>query len=79
MEKVYSQMVCGGGSGFDALLGGCRTANGHYRAIGMRADFWSSSEAKGLEARGPWHYIVDRSRPKNSEFSYRITTAYLIA
>ncbi len=77
LEKVYSQMVYGGGSGFNALLGGCRTSNGKYVAIGMRADFWSSSDAKN--DNGPWHYILDskKSGIPSNVFDSKDGTAYL--
>ncbi len=43
MEKVYKQVVPGGGSGFDALLGGRRTPSGRFIQMGESAYFWSAT------------------------------------
>ena len=51
MEKVYRQVVPGGGSGFDALLGGRRTPSGRFVEMGERAYFWSATiDSSGEDA-----------------------------
>lgn len=43
MEKVYKQLVVGGGSGFNALFGGECACNGKFMYRGEQAAFWSST------------------------------------
>lgn len=57
MEKVYKQVVPGGGSGFDALLGGRRTPSGRFIQMGEFAYFWTAtiySKSEGVRC-----FVVD--------------------
>jgi len=57
MDKVYRQMIAGGGSGFNALFGGrFDFVSGEYRNIGKEAYFWSST----LTCDGPTNYVLER-------------------
>ena len=57
MEKVYKQMVVGN-SGFNALLGGVRSADGKFLLLNERADFWSSSKSEV----GQYFYTLDAKK-----------------
>jgi uncharacterized protein (TIGR02145 family) len=44
MAKVYPQLVDGGASGFNALLGGIRSCDGKFLYPGQQTIFWSSTK-----------------------------------
>ena len=44
MEKIYPQLVVGGSSGFNALLGGIRSCDGRFISFNERTTFWSSTK-----------------------------------
>ncbi|HAX96130.1 MAG TPA: hypothetical protein DCY35_06380, partial [Prolixibacteraceae bacterium] len=48
----------GGGSGFDALLGGIVDCKGNFKFLGERAEFWSATNSN---FDGPWHFDVVRA------------------
>jgi len=58
-QMVYKPMVYGGGSGFNALLGGLLDCNGKFKYLGEQTDFWSSSDSR---FDGPWHFAVNSNK-----------------
>ncbi|KAB2877461.1 hypothetical protein F9K33_16380 [bacterium] len=59
---AYSQMIQGGGSGFNALPGiGSRDQSGNYLDVGKGAYFWSSTEDGDKDA---WFCVVSKIRQK---------------
>ena len=52
-QSAYGDLMVGGSSGFNALLGGNREANGHYERLEAHGFYWTSSEYDSAEA---WFY-----------------------
>ncbi len=77
MEKVYRQVIPGGGSGFDGLLGGRRTPSGRFVEIGEKGNFWCAT--RGGERDTAWSFVID-SKPggvRRGLFDSKQGTAYL--
>jgi len=55
-RSSYSALIAEGSSGFAALLGGHRNADGSYEHIGKYGDYWSSSEKSFVNARYYYFY-----------------------
>lgn len=49
----YENLILGGSSGFNALLGGFRSINGGYYNLGVDAIYWSGTER---DAQFSWYY-----------------------
>ena len=52
-KAAYKALVVGGGSGFDALLGGGRSADGQYARLEAHGFYWTASESS---PDGAWFY-----------------------
>lgn len=52
-KSAYEKLMTGGDSGFDALLGGNREADGTYARLDAHGFYWTSSEGDSIEA---WFY-----------------------
>jgi uncharacterized protein (TIGR02145 family) len=44
-EKAYPELINGGSSGLDMLLGGIRTCDGEFKYLGDQARFWISTDS----------------------------------
>ena len=60
-KAAYKSLISGGNSGFTALLGGYRYADGSYNRLGKYGLYWSSSEKSSDNA---WHYYFDEPSSK---------------
>ena len=56
-RAAYRALMAGGNSGFDALLGGNRSANGQYERLEAHGLFWTASETAPATA---WMYNFGR-------------------
>ncbi|MCB0566913.1 MAG: caspase family protein [Phaeodactylibacter sp.] len=65
-EKAFGQLLKGGSSGFDALMGGYRLAEGVYYSLGNVGSYWSSTEENASQA---WNYTFDQPSGKIYRFS----------
>ena len=52
-RAAYKALMVGGGSGFDALLGGGRSQDGQYTRLNAHGFYWTSSEGDPATA---WFY-----------------------
>ena len=52
-KSAYFYLLEGGSSGFNALLGGNREANGNYERLGAHGFYWTSTEYDSTNA---WFY-----------------------
>ena len=52
-KSAYINLIEGGGSGFNALLGGNREADGSYQRLGAHGFYWTASEYDSANA---WFY-----------------------
>ena len=50
---AYKALLLGGGSGFNALLGGSRMGDGHYERLKAHGFYWTASES---DAASAWFY-----------------------
>jgi uncharacterized protein (TIGR02145 family) len=50
---AYKALLLGGGSGFNALLGGSRMGDGHYERLEAHGFYWTASESNAASA---WFY-----------------------
>ena len=46
-KKAYAELIAGGQSGFDALLGGGRNTVGNFVTIGVFGTYWTATEIHG--------------------------------
>lgn len=75
--NAYKQIINGGSSGFNALLGGDRSFDGYFKRIGERVGVWSST---GRDNSYVWYLDVSsysqeavmNDYPKNIAFSVRL-------
>jgi uncharacterized protein (TIGR02145 family) len=44
-KAAYTALVSGGTSGFNAVLGGVRSVDGHYERLEAHAGYWTASES----------------------------------
>jgi len=49
-HAAYTALMGGGTSGFNALLGGNRTEDGHYERLGAHGFYWTASETDSTNA-----------------------------
>ncbi len=76
-KSAYKQIINGGSSGFNALLGGDRSFDGYFKRIGERVGVWSST---GRDNSYVWYLDVSsysqeavmNDYPKNTAFSVRL-------
>jgi uncharacterized protein (TIGR02145 family) len=52
-KSAYERLMLGGGSGFNAMLGGNRERDGSYQRLDAHGFYWTSSEYDSAEA---WFY-----------------------
>jgi len=56
-KKAFNALVEEGSEGFSARLGGYRSANGNFYALGDFGNYWSASESEGGKV---WYYGFSR-------------------
>lgn len=72
MEKTYTHLVDGGGSGFNALLAGIRSCDDKYLYLGEQTTFWSSTRTKkGISVYGLTNIIPQSPKRSNVPYAYR--------
>lgn len=59
-RAAYSALLSGGASGFDAVLGGNRSADGKYERLEAHGIYWTASESDSMTA--PWYNFGKASR-----------------
>jgi uncharacterized protein (TIGR02145 family) len=59
-KGAYTALLLGGQSGFDAVLGGGRSAAGEYARIAAHGFYWTASES---DAEAAWFYNFGKGGP----------------
>jgi uncharacterized protein (TIGR02145 family) len=52
-KAAYKELLIGGSSGFNAVLGGGRSQDGEYARLNAHGFYWTASESG---AAGAWYY-----------------------
>jgi uncharacterized protein (TIGR02145 family) len=59
-KTAYKELLSGGDSGFNALLGGGRSEDGQYARLEAHGFYWTASENNAASA---WFYNFGKGRP----------------